>query len=158
VPPLDERWLVLSIALMLLAAPLLGYFLGKDGAPTERDAQAERRSATHKAYRASFLAHLATSRQQGRGAGLRTGRRRGRRSGTEAGETAGRNSAEHVIAELQPPEPAPGTAGASVCVKYQDYVPGVGCVPPVAPGETEAPINCPPGQVPVGTTGACAEP
>jgi len=44
------------------------------------------------------------------------------------------------------------------CAAYQDFVPGQGCVPPLAPGEVEATPRCPAGQVPVGVTGACARP
>jgi hypothetical protein len=90
--------------------------------------------------------------------GAKEGRRAGRIAGREDGAIAGEEDAAELLVALEPPEPAPGTPGSTVCVLYQDYVPGVGYVPPVAPGETAAPIDCPPGQVPVGTTGACGRP
>lgn len=111
--------------------------------------------------------------------GTRDGLRAGRSKGTTEGVKAGRSTAykpaykrayqkayDAAFTKAKKAEqqrqaalatPRPGTPGSTVCVMYQDYVPGVGCVPPLGPGQTSLPgPNCPPGTRPVGTTGACA--
>jgi hypothetical protein len=145
-------------AVLVALAAVGGYLLGKDTAPTDVEASAESRDAAGEAFRTSLQRHSDEARSRGRRAGLIAGRRDASAAGRREGEDDGAGAAEELLAELAPPEPEPGTPGSTVCVAYQDYVPGVGCVPPVAPGETEAPISCPPGQVPVGVTGACGEP
>lgn len=110
----------------------------------------------------------------GRAAGLKAGRRRGYRetyrraygSGYRRGrEVAGAD--DPVPATGQPTSCADGLVSAAngcvreseaVCAAYQDFVPGEGCVPPLKPNQIEAEPNCPPDQVAVGVTGACARP
>ncbi len=138
-----------------------GLLIGQERAPDAKDARAARRASYAEAFQAGQAQARQRSFHAGHRQGAKRGRSAGRQSGSQDGERVGTKAASVRSAALAPPPaatPAPGTPGSTVCVKYQDYVPGVGCVPPVAPGQTEAPVNCPPGQVPVGTTGACGKP
>ena len=138
------------------------FFAGRSNAP---DAAAARR-ARSAAFRTSFAQAkrdaFTTARKTAMRKGLARGRHQGEAAGSPQGLVAGSGDAKAQIAANQEAAseatPAPGTPGSTVCVTYQDYIPGVGCYPPVAPGQTEAPINCPPGEVPVGLTGACGRP
>jgi hypothetical protein len=112
--------------------------------------------------RAGFEAGLARGRRVGYRSVYRRARARWYRRGVKSVEQLG-----PVASTGQPASCAPGlVSGANGCVPesqaqcaaYQDFVPGQGCVPPLAPGEVEATPHCPPGQVPVGITGACARP
>jgi hypothetical protein len=146
------RWTVIGGSVVGAVALIGGaYALGRTNAADRGDAAREQADAYTQAYDEGFSSALMSARQRG----LEAGHAEGAVSGQRACANSGEGDAQ---SDLAASSPAPGTPGSTVCVTYQDYIPGVGCYPPVAPGQTEAPINCPPGQVPVGTTGACARP
>jgi hypothetical protein len=155
-----------SVAL-ILAIPIAGYALGVSSGP---DLDAARTEGAE----AGKSRGLAAGERAGYAQGLRAGRRAGYATAYRGAYVRSYKRGVNEIA-AQGPVPAagqptscpPGTVSATngcvpeqqaVCAAYQDLVPGRGCVPPLKPGETEARPNCPPGQVPVGVTGACARP
>lgn len=155
-----------SIAVLWLAAGGGGYVLGINSGP---DLAAARE--------AGAMAGESKGERVGRQTGYAAGRREGVKEGFEATyRKAYKRAAERAESEAassapppagQPASCPPGTVSAAngcqpesnaQCAAYQDFVPGQGCVPPLEPGAVEAEPNCPPGEVPVGVTGACAEP
>ena len=160
---------VLAIVLLLVAGMAAaggGYALGQSSGEGLDGARA-----------AGATAGKREGLELGRAAGEKAGERRGRREGFSASykrayQAAYKRGSGGGATEAPPPsgqstDCGPGLVSASngcvpeseaKCAAYQDFVPGKGCVPPLQPGETEAKPNCPPGQVPVGTSGACAKP
>jgi hypothetical protein len=116
----------------------------------------------------------AAGERSGTAAGAARSRRAGYRAAYQPAYKRAYRKAEKAVDEQsalpaagQPTSCAPGLVSAANgcvsesearCAAYQDFVPGQGCVPPLAPGAVEAEPQCPPGQVPVGITGACARP
>ena len=157
----------LGTILAVLALAAGGYAVGTaSGADVE--------AARQEGKAAGFERGRDAGARAGRAAGIKTGRRRGyRRTYRRAYRSAyakgeARVEAQGAIpAAGQPTSCGAGLVSASngcvpeseaVCAAYQDFVPGQGCVPPLEPGAVEAEPECPPGQVPVGVTGACARP
>jgi hypothetical protein len=157
-----------AVGLLLLAGLFLGgHAIGASGGEDLDLAREDGRRVgtergTRAGERAGYEIGLARGRKLGYRAAYRPAFRRGRRAGTKQVDDLG-----PVPASGQPTACGPGLVsatngcvpeGAARCAAYQDFVPGQGCVPPLAPGEIEASPQCPPGQVPVGVTGACARP
>lgn len=151
-----------ALGLVVVGLAVVGFVLGTSGVPDQDEANAARKQAYEGAEKAARRHAYALAFERGHARGSSAGRKQGAAAGADEGRSTGQADvqAEHAAQqqEAAASTPAPGTPGSTVCVAYQDYVPGVGCVPPVAPGETAAEPNCPPGQVPVGVTGACAPP
>jgi hypothetical protein len=140
--------------------------VGSSDAPDQADAAAAKETAFTIARKEAQSRAFADAEVKGREAGALRGRSVGEKAGHQDGVQRASGRVDQRLDEIAlaeeaaaaTVEPLPGTAGSDVCVAFQDYVPGVGCVPPVAPGETQAPISCPPGTVPAGSTGACGRP
>ena len=147
---------------LIVAVAVGGYVLGQAEAPSATDAKQAEEQGFEEAFAKTSDAAASSARSRGSRDGRSEGERKARREGAQSGARVAASAieAQTAVAERASIEaqPAPGTAGSDVCVAFQDYVPGVGCTPPVEPGETAAPVNCPPGTVPVGVTGACGRP
>ena len=144
-----------------------GYSVGAADGEDLAEARAQGRKA-------GAVRGAAAGERAGYAAGMRRGRKVGYRAAYRPAYKRGYKTGIDKVEALGPaPPPAqPTSCGAGLvsaangcvpesgarCAAYQDFVPGQGCVPPLAPGAVEAAPQCPAGQVPVGITGACARP
>jgi hypothetical protein len=150
-------WLWAGLVIVVaLGAAAAGYAVGASRAPDQSDAAS--------AQSASFAQALATSRSEteqaahtkGLAAGATIGRRVGLSQGQSDGLSAGQSAASSQVAASTSSSCGPGQYNyqGNGCVPLD--CPGAGCAhPPTPPATLE---SCPAGQVPVGSTGACAPP
>jgi len=159
---------LLGLAVVLLAGLFAGgYAVGSAGgedlaAAREQGREAGAKRGTGAGERAGYTAGVRRGRKLGYRATYRPAYKRGFKAGIKKVEVLG-----PAPASAQPTACGEGLVSAANgcvpesdarCAAYQDFVPGQGCVPPLAPGAVEATPQCPPGQIPVGITGACAQP
>jgi hypothetical protein len=166
---LGRRAASVAAVALVLGAGGAGYIAGLSGGEDLDEAEAAGATAGREvgSLRGQRRGH-ADGIAQGRWAGLRETYRRAYRAAYRRALAAVEQGASaSASAPGQPGSCPPGQVSAAngcvpeqqaVCAAYQDFVPGQGCVPPLEPGQVEATPNCPPGQVPVGVTGACARP
>ena len=167
----------LAIAVIAITAAI-GYVVGKANAPTAAEARAAQADARLTAAGHPAPAAFAVGRRRGLTEGTKQGRRRGRMTG----ERRGARVAAKDFAAAQPPATTTTSAPTSACPPglepsgteacalpggasagcggdpYSTPTTSGGCIGPAHPPSTgpAQPEDCPPGQVPVGVTGACA--
>jgi hypothetical protein len=152
------------VAVAFSAVALLGgYFLGKSGTNDGGEAAAAKAKAKRTSFTAARFAASRRAKVRGRLRGATLGRRQARWQGASAGITDGAIAAEAAVAEIAAEE---ARASATECGSGEYNYEGNGCVPNDCPGlgcahpptPPATPETCPPGQLPVGVTGACASP
>jgi hypothetical protein len=159
---------LLGVAVLVLAGLFAGgYAIGAAGgedlaAGREQGRESGAKRGISAGERAGYAAGVRGGRKLGYRAAYRPAYKRGYRAGIKKVEALG-----PAPASAQPTSCSEGLVSAAngcvpesdaSCAAYQDFVPGQGCVPPLAPSAVEAAPQCPPGQIPVGITGACAPP
>jgi hypothetical protein len=167
---------VLAVAVIAVTAAI-GHVVGRANAPTDAEARAKRAEAWLTAAGRAAPGAFAVGRERGITAGTRQGRRRGRKTG----ERRGARVAAKDFAAAQPPATTTTSAQSSGCPPglepsgteacalpggasagcggdpYSTPTTSGGCIGPAHPPSGPAqPEDCPPGQIPVGVTGACA--
>jgi hypothetical protein len=170
--------MILLVIAVIPAAGAIGYLVGRTNAPTAAEARAEQAAVRLTEAGRAAPGAFAAGRRRGLSAGTKQGRRRGRRTGERRGERI----AAKDFAAAQPPAttitsvPTNGCpsglerSGTEACVlaggtpagcggdPYSTPNTSGGCIGPAHPPSTgpARPEDGPPGQVPVGVTGACA--
>ena len=137
---------VVASALLIGAAAVAGYTLGRSTAPTAKDAAEERGKAIAAVKDTAYSRAYAASNARGRRIGNAQGQRSGRIAGTRAAER--RLARQRAAARQQ------ARAQQSACPPGQQLLTKMGVRYCGRPGPAQ-PEDCPPGEEPVGITGAC---
>lgn len=163
--------------LIVVALGVGGYALGRSSRTPESDISSINSGARAAAYSTAYRKAFQASRKQGYAHGLIAGEGNGHANGSRAGTLHGEGEARHRVAQQAAQRQRESTGcpaglvpeGTEACVEpggqsagcggdpYSTPTRSGGCIGPAHPPTPPAtPESCPPGQVPVGETGACA--
>lgn len=149
------------MALVLAAAVIAGvgiggYALGEDAAPTEAEGEAAFAAAKEATMEPAEREAFEEARDEAYKKGVELGTRKGKRQGVaKAASEDATGTAKDTVTDDADTPPGLGPLGCGGD-PYAVPDPDGGCIRPAHPPSPPILKNCPPGQVRVGVTGACA--
>ena len=150
---------VLAAVVLVVAAAVGGWLVGRANAPTDHEAIVAKRAAQMDADRTSFAVAIVPARARGRLIGRKQGQlagaREGRAAGTRKGRAVALARARREARRRAAAEARARTQAAAPCPAGQQLLNQMGVRYCGRPGPAR-PQDCPAGWEPVGVTGACA--